>query len=189
MGYIATEEEYGDYHLRMQYRWGKKKFKPRYNMKRDAGLYYHLIGKDAIWPRALQFQVQQTDVGDLAAQYGLQLDSWINPATSGEKVHTFRPAEEGGQPTVLGGKDIGYQKRLPGDFEVEGWNTGEVIARGDSITHILNGHVVNRGEKVRLVDPADPKSTRPITRGRIALELEAAEMDFRNVEIRMLKEE
>src|SRR6516162_6598089 len=26
MGYIATEKEYGDYHLRFQYRWGSKRF-------------------------------------------------------------------------------------------------------------------------------------------------------------------
>ena len=25
MGYIATEKEYGNYHLRLQYRWGGKK--------------------------------------------------------------------------------------------------------------------------------------------------------------------
>ena len=24
MGYIATEKEYGDYHLRLQYRWGRR---------------------------------------------------------------------------------------------------------------------------------------------------------------------
>jgi hypothetical protein len=29
MGYIGTEKEYGDYHLRFQYRWGAKKFQPR----------------------------------------------------------------------------------------------------------------------------------------------------------------
>ena len=188
MGYIATEKEYGDYHLRLQYRWGTKKFQPRYAMKRDAGLYYHIIGPDAVWPRALQFQIQQTDVGDLIALYGLQLDTWIDPKTRDEKVSTFLAPEDGGEPRGPGRQGIGYQKRLPGDFEVEGWNTAEVIARGDATTHILNGRVVNRGRNVRLVDPADPKSPRPITRGRIALEIEAAELDFRDVEIRMLGE-
>ncbi len=186
MGYVATEEEYGDYHLRLQYRWGTKKFRPRSAMKRDAGLYYHLIGPDAIWPRALQFQVQQTDVGDLVAQYGLQLDTSSDPKTRAAKESTFLAPDQGGEPAVLGGGDFGYQKRLPGEFEVDGWNTAEVIARGDATEHILNGRVVNRGRNLRLVDPADPKSPRPITKGRIALELEAAEIDFRRVEIRPL---
>jgi hypothetical protein len=187
MGYISTEKEYGDYHLRLQYRWGTKKFQPRYELKRDAGLYYHILGPDAVWPRSLQFQIQQTDVGDLIALYGLQVDTWIDPKTRDDKEPTFRDPEQGGEARVLGGKGIAYQKRLPGDFEVEGWNTVEVIAKGETTTHLLNGHVVNRGRNVRLVDPDNPAATaRPIARGRIALEIEAAEMDFRNVEIRLL---
>src|SRR4051794_34712090 len=46
MGYIATEKEYGDYHFRFKYRWGQKTFAPRLKMKRDAGLYYHIVGED-----------------------------------------------------------------------------------------------------------------------------------------------
>ena len=186
MGYIATEQEYGDYHLRLRYRWGTKKFQPRYALKRDAGVYYHIGGPDAVWPRALQFQVEQTNVGDLIALHGMQLDTWIDPATRAAEIPTFRPPESGGEPRVLGGRKDGYQGHLAGEFEVDGWNTAEVIARGDTTTHILNGHVVNRGRNVRLVDPADPKSSRPITRGRIALEIEAAELDFRDVEIQRL---
>ncbi|QDV32578.1 3-keto-disaccharide hydrolase [Tautonia plasticadhaerens] len=188
MGYIATEHEYGDYHLRWRYRWGEKKFEPRYALKRDAGLYYHLLGEDAVWPRALQFQVQETDVGDLLALYGLRLDTWIDPETAGEPIPTFLAPDRGGRPSVLGGEGIGYAKRLPGPFEVEGWNTAEVVARGDSTTHVLNGHVVARGDHIRLVDPDRPGESRPISRGRIALEIEAAEIEFRDVEIRMLGE-
>jgi hypothetical protein len=188
MGYIATEKEYGDYHLRFQYRWRTKKFEPRYGLKRDAGLYYHITGPDAVWPRSLQFQIQQTDVGDLIALHGMQLDSWIDPKTRDEKDPTFLPHDRGGEPRVLGGKGIAYQKRLPGDFEAEAWNTAEVVARGDTTVHILNGRVVNQGRNVRFVDPEKPGPARPLTRGRIALEIEAAEMDFRRVEIRTLGE-
>lgn len=187
MGYIGTEREYGDYHLRWQYRWGTKKFRPRHELKRDAGLYYHIQGEDAVWPRSLQYQIQQTDVGDLLALYGLQLDTWVDPETRGEPQATYLGPDEGGVPAVLGGQGIGYQKRLPGEFEVEGWNTGEIVVEGDATTHVLNGHVVNRGRHVRLVDPDKPGESTPITRGRIALEIEAAEMDFRNVEIRPLR--
>jgi hypothetical protein len=49
--------------------------------------------------------------------------------------------------------------------------------------------VVNRGKNIRYTDPDRPNSTRSITRGRIALEIEAAEIDFRNVEIRSLDDE
>ena len=80
-GYIATEKEYGNYHLRLQYRWGEKKFEPRAALPRDAGLYYHMIGDDAVWPMGLQYQIQEGNTGDLLALFGLQADSWIDPAT------------------------------------------------------------------------------------------------------------
>jgi len=187
MGYTATEKDYGDYHLRLQYRWGTKKFQPRYALKRDAGLYYHILGRDAVWPRSLQFQIQQSDVGDLLALDGLALDTWIDPKTRDAREPTYQDPKQGGQSRVLGGRGIGYQKRLPGPFEVDGWNTIEVIARRDTTVHILNGHVVNQGRNIRFDDPAKPGSPRPITRGRIALEIEAAEMYFRNVELRPLE--
>jgi hypothetical protein len=188
MGYIGTEKEYGDYHLRFQYRWGAKKFQPRLALKRDAGFYYHILGPDSVWPRALQFQVQQTDVGDLIALYGFRLDTTTDPKTFGDDIPTFQPADRGGKPRVMGGKGIAYQGRLPGEIEVDGWNTAEVIARGDTTTHVLNGRVVNEGRNVRLVEPEKPGApARPITRGRVALEIEAAEIFFRNVEIRSLE--
>ncbi len=183
MGYIATIKEYGNYHLRFQYRWGDKKFQPRYQLKRDAGLYYHIIGQDAVWPTALQFQIEQTDVGDLLALHGYMVDTWIDPTTKNDKQATFRDPVNGGELRVLGGGGIGYQKRLPGPFEKEGWNSVEIVVRGDTTAHILNGHVVNRGRNIRYADPKVPGSIRPISRGRIALEIEAAEIYFRAVEI------
>jgi Domain of Unknown Function (DUF1080) len=186
MGYIATEREFGDYHFRFQYRWGAKKFQPRLALKRDAGFYYHILGPDQVWPQALQFQVEQTNVGDLITLYGFQVDTWSDPKTFGKEMPTYLGLEQGGRERTMGGKGLAYQKHLAGDFERDGWNTAEVIARGDTVVHLLNGHVVNRARNVRLVEPGKPGVTRPITRGRIALEIEAAEIYFRNVEIRAL---
>jgi hypothetical protein len=61
-----------------------------------------------------------------------------------------------------------------------------VIARGDTTVHLLNGHVVNEGRGIRFADPAKPGSAQPVTKGRIALEIEAAEIYFRKVELRNL---
>jgi 3-keto-disaccharide hydrolase len=188
MGYISTEKEYGNYHIRFQYRWGTKKFQPRLKMKRDAGFYYHILGPDAVWPRALQYQVEETDVGDLIALHGFQLDTWVSARTLDADIPTYQDPEQGGKRRVLGGKGIAYERRLPGDFEVDGWNTAEVVARGPSTVHILNGRVVSRGNNIRLRESQADEKTKPITRGRIALEIEAAEIFFRNVEIRLLDE-
>ena len=85
----------------------------------------------------------------------------------------------------MGGKRAAFQAHLPGHHEVEGWNTGELLVQGDRTLHILNGKVVNEGTKMRQVDEKTGQ-TRPLLRGRIALEIEAAEIDYRDVEIRRL---
>lgn len=187
-GYIATEKPYGNYHLRIQYRWGEKKFQPRAAMPRDAGLYYHLIGDDAVWPMGLQYQIQEDNTGDLLALFGLQADSWIDPATKNIEPHTFQDAKLGGVPVVFGGSGIAYQTRGIMN-EMLGWNTLELIVQGASVTHILNGKTVNRCENVRIVDAKDPTKSSPVTEGRIALEIEAAEIWYRNIEIKQLDSE
>ena len=184
-GYIATEKPYGNYHLRLQYRWGEKKFQPRAALPRDAGLYYHLIGDDAVWPMGLQYQIQEDNTGDLLALFGLQADSWIDPKTKDAEIHTFQDAKLGGEPVVFGGSGIAYQTRGIMN-ELSGWNTLEVIAKGTSVTHILNGKTVNRCENVRKVDAKDPTRSSPVSEGRIALEIEAAEIQYRNIEIKRL---
>src|SRR5437879_75204 len=123
-----------------------------------------------------------------AAAPGFRPGPGVAPAPRAEKDSTSLGAARGGQPRVLGGAGITYQKRLPGDLEIDGWNTAEIIARGDTTTHVLNGHVVNQGKNIRLVDPEKPGAPRSITRGRIALEIEAAEIFFRKVEIKKLDE-
>ena len=188
MGYIATEQEYGDYHLRFQYRWGKKKFQPRYALKRDAGLYYHLTGPDAVWPRALQYQIQQTDVGDLLALYGMELDTWIDPATRAAKEATYQdpgPGRRAARARRQGHRLPEAAARRLRDRRLE--HRSRSIARGDTTVHRLNGQVVNQGRNIRF-RPAEPGARpAPLTRGRIALEIEAAEIEFRQVEIRRLE--
>src|SRR5258707_13952153 len=45
-GYVVTKQKYSNYRLRLEYRWGVKRFAPRLNSQRDAGLMFHVVGKD-----------------------------------------------------------------------------------------------------------------------------------------------
>ena len=90
---------------------------------------------------------------------------------------------------MLGAKGIEYQAHSADSVENDGWNNVELIVHGTEVTHILNGRVVNHGVNVRFNDPENPGHPRPLTHGRIALEIEAAELWFRNVEIRSLEGE
>ena len=186
MGYIATENEYENYHLRLEYKWGDKTFEPRLALPRDAGIYYHIVGEDAVWPKSLQYQIQVDDVGDLLVLYGVACDTWIDPATKANEMATFKDPIDGGEARIFGGKGIGYQKR-GGMYELERWNTLEIICEGNTSKHILNGKLVNRCENIRYANPDDPAAVaQPLSRGRIALEIEAAELFYRNIEIKRL---
>src|SRR5258705_12016112 len=42
-GGISTKENFRNYHLRLEFKWGQSKYHPRKNSKRDSGLMYHAV--------------------------------------------------------------------------------------------------------------------------------------------------
>ncbi len=170
-GYVATNAEYSNYVLKFEYKWGTKKFAPRTNDKRDSGFLYHITGADKVWPTCIESQVQEGDTGDYFLLGGPHFDTETTP--------NGRTYQAGGQlKKDTGGRVI---KSSTQDLLTD-WNTVEVIVRGASSTHIVNGVVVNRSFNQTL-------NGQPLTRGRIALQAEGAEVTYRNVQIKKLPDE
>ena len=63
-GYLATNQEFENVRIRVEYKWGVKRFPPRLENKRDNGVLYHIVGTDRVWPTCVECQVQETDTGD-----------------------------------------------------------------------------------------------------------------------------
>jgi 3-keto-disaccharide hydrolase len=187
MGYIGTNQEYSNYHLRLQYKWGKKQFKPRYLYKPDAGIYFHHVTEDVVWPQAMQCQVELNGVGDLLTFGNIQLDTTIDPKSRSEDWQEFLPAAQGGEPYTTKGQGVTYTRKLD-NFEQEGWNTVDVICHDDAAAVLVNGRLVNRCAKMRHRPSAESAEWKPLTSGRILLEFEATEMFYRNIELRPLAE-
>ena len=200
-GYIVTEKEYANYHLRFEYKWGEKRFAPRAKVKRDAGLLYHVIGKDGVWPKSVECQIQEGDVGDIFT-VSTRITALVDPKTTNVVFNVttndagvvrtnqavqprFLELEKGG---VLfeHGVASGIRRVIKNPMnEQPGWNRVEVIIKGDSAVHILNGKVNNRVTKMQAMGENE---WMPLTKGKIALQLEGAEVFYRNIEIRELKE-
>ena len=128
-GYISTEKEYANFHLVAEFKWGVKKYPPRDadTTKRDNGIcYYFPAGvPDKVWPKSIEFQVQETDLGDM----------WlIDHATIVAKGVRSKPDSF---TRVL---KIKNAERPSGE-----WNRIELIANKGKITYIVNGTVVNEG--------------------------------------------
>ena len=175
-GYLATNRSYGDYQLRFEYRWGDKRFAPRARAKRDSGVVYHIQGGDRVWPKGVELQVQEGDTGDFWLLGGVTMKTTV--ASTGSDPKRYR---EGGAPyTTRAGSYVRVAKDRT--RERSGWNTVELTVRGDSAVHIVNGEVVNRGEQLR-------SSGKPLTAGRVAFQVEGAEVYYRNIELKPLVSE
>lgn len=164
-GYMMTEKEYENYRLTVEFKWGDKKWPPRDapTTRRDSGILYHCVGPDKVWPKSIECQIQEHDCGDffLVAGTTIVRDGQTYPGTD----LTDPKKKVGGR--IVKTKDT---EKPRGE-----WNTVEVICDGDSVVHIVNGEVVNQGTKAS------------VTRGKILLQSEGAEVYYRKVELRPLK--
>src|SRR3954468_12715856 len=70
-GELRSKQSLENYHLRLQFRWGAKKWPPRDKPEtpRDSGLLYHVHAapgaEGRVWARSTELQIQEHDVGDL----------------------------------------------------------------------------------------------------------------------------
>lgn len=178
--YLLTNAEYQNYRISLEYKWGEKRFPPRANALRDAGLLYHVYrSRDGDWPAALEAQIQEGDVGDLWA-ISARASSTINP-----KNRRFTLLEDGGVPLTVGNEGKFERVRHGRVNEYPGWNTLEVIVQGDRSMHIVNGVPNMRVSDMQAWNP-ETSSWVKLDKGRIALQAEAAEIYYRNVRIRPL---
>lgn len=126
-GYIGSEKVYSNFHLAVEFKWGTKKWPPRDadTTRRDNGICFYIPAdtKDIVWPKSIECQVQEGDVGDI----------WLIDSTT----------------VLVDGKrtkPMDYfrvQKKVDGEHKTGEWNRVEVIANKGQITYIVNGKVVN----------------------------------------------
>lgn len=167
-GIITTIKEYSHYNLELQYKWGKRKFKPRLNAKRDAGILFHVQGKKVVWPSSLECQIQEHDTGDLWVIKGPKV-------TVIEKDKNEKILDSSGEIDFL--QNIKYD-----DFEKEGWNTIRLEVRGSaSARFYVNGHLINE-----IKDFVD-KNKKPLSKGAIALQAEGSEITYKNIQLEELQ--
>jgi hypothetical protein len=176
--YLLSNAEHKDYKLSLEYRWGDKKFAPRANLQRDAGLLYHVHRqRSGDWPASIESQIQEGDVGDLWA-VSARASSFIDPRSK-----RFALLENGGVPVTIGNDGTFERVRHGRVNEYPGWNTLEIVVKGDRALHIVNG-VPNL--RVQDMKSWDGSQWVKLDKGRIALQAEAAEIFYRNIRIRPL---
>jgi Domain of Unknown Function (DUF1080) len=194
-GYLATEKEYRDYRVVVEYKWGKKTDGGKY--VRNSGILLHGTGPHGgandMWMSCIECQLAQGCVGDLIVIRGKDDKGETIPVSItsdvviGPDKHP-RWIAEGGTKTVFTNRQLWWNKHDPdykelldtrGKDDVESalgeWTKVECICDGNKIAVIVNSTTVNKAYDVT---PAA---------GKILLQVEGFELFVRKFEIHPLK--
>lgn len=125
-GYLATKRDYGDFVLRLQWRWPEGK-------EGKGGVLINVSGPDCIWPKSLEAQINAGGAGDFWALGGFVLHGpadrlkTIDHPQFGKLTHLARTAD---------------MELPPGR-----WNQYEIVAERETVILKINGREVNRGDR------------------------------------------
>ncbi|RXP62719.1 DUF1080 domain-containing protein [Lutibacter sp. HS1-25] len=169
---LMTNKVYSNYKLTLQYKWGVKKFAPRDNFVRDAGVIFHQFGPDVIWPTGVECQIQEGDTGDIWA---------IGAKVTSKVSRVIRNYDPNGELVTRGTPKEKFQRfHRSYDWEIPGWNTLEIEVKGDCAKYTLNGHVVNEVIDMQKYNE-ELGIYEPLTSGKILIQAEGAELYYRNI--------
>ena len=193
-GGIITRQEFSDYHLVVEFRWGLLTWGERKSRTKDSGILLHCQGPDGNtakdfkgpWMKSIECQIIQGGVGDIILvdgydptgnHAGPSLTVTASRDRDGEDVYDPKvPAREFRRGRINWfGRDPDWDDVLGfrGKQDVESpdgqWTRVEVICQGDRITNIVNGTTVNVATRSSL------------QKGKILLQSEGAEIFFRKV--------
>jgi hypothetical protein len=186
-GGLTTKDEFRDYHLVAEWKWGERTWAPRKQKTRDSGILLHCVGPDGAaggnWMQSQECQIIEGGCGDFIMVAGQEKPSLTCETRVGPDRQLY--FEKGGKAVTRDSGRYNWWGRDPGWKDVLGfrgsrdvekpageWNRTEVICDGDSITNIVNGYVVNAATKSSL------------TKGKIIIQSEGAEILFRKIEVR-----
>lgn len=182
-GILVTEEEFENYHFKLEFKWGNEKWPPRENLKMDSGILYHSIGEEGawggVWMKSLECQVQETDCGDFIA-----VDSTF-ASIPAERIDGDYYYVENAEPVIFKA-DRAYCNHSE-DFEnpIGEWNTIEIYTVDGNSVHVVNGSVNMRTYNSQYQENGE---IYPLTKGKIQLQSEGAEIYYRNIQIRSIDE-
>ena len=187
---LNTEAEFSHYILKMEYKWLEKRFEPRTDWDRDAGLLFHVHGDlKKIWPLSLEMQIGESP-GDKPKGKGakgrfhsgdlfvLGRDLRVDSKREGKFYGANGEVKNGRSlPTLLG------VEKPKGE-----WNEMEIQVHGsEKAVFILNGEIVH--EITNFTQKNADGERVPLETGRIGLQAEWAELLYRNIRIKELKAE
>jgi hypothetical protein len=187
-GCLFTKTEYENYHLKLKVRWGENKFDPRKTKLKDSGILYHSIGEAGAeywrsWMLSQEFQIMEGHMGDFWSQANSAID--IRSYLSEGIMNCVANEKQPFRPFGADSSDKFCMRAENHETPNNGWTILELICVKGQSLHIVNGKVAMVLKNSRYVK--DGQSF-PMTKGKIQLQSEAAEVYFKDIVIKELTE-
>lgn len=174
---LITDKEYESFVLELEYKWGEYKFKPRHESVKDAGVLFHGFDEDLFWASGAECQIQEGDTGDL----------WLIGVRGSTTIdHSNEHFDAAGKVATKGGPDDRYRSFSRNWYwEKPDWNKVVLEVNKDAARFLVNGKLVNEVFDLQRYYK-DVDEWRPLTKGKILLQAEGAEIFYRNIFIKEL---
>jgi hypothetical protein len=181
-GALITKEEYENYHLHLEFKWGEQKSAPREELPRNSGLCYHSTGAYGVfwtyWMRSFELEIMEGGLGDFVRvdETFADIRAEYDPESGSPG---YRYSSEGEIRSVSYNL---YKVNAAGEYEnpYGEWNSVDLYTLNQEAIHIINGQVAICAENLH---EQTGDVTVPLTKGKIQLQSEGAEIFYRNIYI------
>ncbi|TRX29922.1 DUF1080 domain-containing protein [Flavobacterium franklandianum] len=185
-GCVFTKENYKNYRLKLQVKFGTKKWEPRTDKLMDAGLLYHSQGKAGVdywraWMLSQEFQIMEGHFGDYwnIANSAIDIKSYIPEGT----MNAVADESQEFIPFGANTENSGFCLRKMNAETPNGWTEMELVCYEGKSLHIVNGKVVMVLQNSRYFDG---ENFRPLIEGKIQLQSEAGEVYYKDIKIKQI---
>lgn len=185
-GSLATLEDFADYHLSLEYRWGTA----REGESRNNGVVYYSHGSPGAvfgtWMTGMEFQLEHGSNG-MSIPMGNGVRTHVTIAQDKSERYPFRVFRLGGREIDLANGNPAYSVEHANDAEkpVGEWNRIDLYVVGDRAVQVVNGVPVMELRDVAEIDAGGHRVK--LTHGHIQLQSEGAVTYFRNIRIEPIR--
>jgi len=178
--------------MRVDYRFG-----PNTPDDANAGLMYHLTEDyprfNNRWPRSIETQMRKNTTANALSIAMIKFDTYVDPISlykdEANQIPNYAADYHPGSDFVVTSYNNHWReinslwKSAFNPYKDNEWNTMEIIVRGaDSAEHICNSMHLLKLYDIRVDDPQGSGEI-PWDKGRVSLQAEGAEVNYRNWEI------
>ena len=189
-GSLVYRADLANYHLRLQYKWGKRTWAPRESQPPNNGLLYHTHGRPGdvfgTWRPSVEFEIMKGSTG-MIVMVGTKTRAHADVSFDPSLIAPHLRFGAGGRTVdmINGTPTWNVEAATDAERPTGEWNTLDLYVLGDRAVHVVNGVPV--AEVRDLATIAADGSRRPLTHGQIQLQSEGAETWFRNITVEPIR--